>query len=169
MSLQQNMLNVLTRIGSEFKTVNTLITGTSTGSLAGLSTTAKTHLVAAINELKAEIDTLDGTVASGITMADVNTRLAEIIGAAPESLDTLNEIATALNNDPNFSATIMTELGNRVRFDATQTLTATQQEQARANIDAAASVHSHNDLYFTKIEIGDITTNLVTHFESGLV
>ena len=58
------------------------------------------------------------------------------IGAA---LDTLAELAAALGNDPNFSATLATQIANRVRFDAAQTLTAPQQTQARANIGAQSA------------------------------
>ncbi|HGW3103600.1 TPA: phage tail protein, partial [Citrobacter freundii] len=38
--------------------------------------------------------------------AFVNEALVAVIGGAPTTLDTLKEIATAINNDPNFSATI---------------------------------------------------------------
>ena len=52
---------------------------------------------------------------------------------------TLNELAAALGNDPSFATTIATEIANRVRFDAAQTLTGPQQTQARSNIGAAAA------------------------------
>lgn len=44
----------------------------------------------------------------------VNTKVAGIVNSAPETLDTLNELATALGNDPNFATTMATELGNKV-------------------------------------------------------
>lgn len=41
----------------------------------------------------------------------VSTAIAAIINSAPSTLDTLNEIAVALANDPNFATTITTALG----------------------------------------------------------
>ena len=40
------------------------------------------------------------------TEADVNDALEKLIGAAPEALDTLKELAAALGNDPDFAGTI---------------------------------------------------------------
>ena len=43
----------------------------------------------------------------------VDQKVAEIVDAAPEALDTLNELAAALGDDPNFATTILTEIGNK--------------------------------------------------------
>lgn len=74
------------------------------------------------------VDKIKGEIANGISA---------VIDGAGAALDTLNELADALNNDPSFAANIAIEIGNRVRFDAAQTLTAPQQAQARTNIGAA--------------------------------
>ena len=63
----------------------------------------------------------------------------DLINGAGAALDTLNELAAALGNDPSFAATIAAEVANRVRYDAAQTLTSPQQTQARANIGAASA------------------------------
>lgn len=57
---------------------------------------------------------------------------------APETLNAFSEVASALNNDPQFAQTMTTALGNRVRFDAAQALTSTQRNVVRSNIDAAS-------------------------------
>lgn len=44
----------------------------------------------------------------------VRSEIAAIVDSAPSTLDTLNELATALGDDPNFAATITTELGNKL-------------------------------------------------------
>lgn len=44
------------------------------------------------------------------TEADVNDALEKLIGAAPEALDTLKELAAALGNDPDFAGTITVRL-----------------------------------------------------------
>ena len=69
----------------------------------------------------------------------VNTAISNLIGGAGPTLDTLKELADALNDDPSFASTIATSIASRVRYDAAQTLTAPQQTQALANIGAAAA------------------------------
>ena len=44
----------------------------------------------------------------------VNNKVAGIVNSAPETLDTLNELATALGNDPNFATTVATQIGTKV-------------------------------------------------------
>ena len=66
----------------------------------------------------------------------VNTQVSGLVDSAPAALDTLNELAAALGDDANFSTTMTTSLGNRVRVDtASQGLTVTQKSNARTNID----------------------------------
>lgn len=45
--------------------------------------------------------------------ATVDSKIEELVGAAPETLDTLKEIGDALNNDPDFAATITNELSKK--------------------------------------------------------
>ncbi len=48
------------------------------------------------------------------TKTETDERIQLVIDAAPEALDTLKEIADALNNDPDFAATVTTELSKKV-------------------------------------------------------
>jgi hypothetical protein len=48
------------------------------------------------------------------TKEEVLQKISDLINGSPQTLDTLNEIATALGNDPNFSTTIINLLGNKV-------------------------------------------------------
>jgi hypothetical protein len=43
----------------------------------------------------------------------VRTEVSNLVASAPTTLDTLNELATALGNDPNFATTVTTALGNK--------------------------------------------------------
>lgn len=52
--------------------------------------------------------------ADAATKLYVDTAIANLINTAPGTLDTLNEIATALGNDPNFAATMTTELAKKL-------------------------------------------------------
>lgn len=243
MTLVGEISDLATRLGTEFKTVRSQFNGI-TGSLASLSTTDKTNLVAAINEAfaasggtgatnltatlsasntiivsdtgtDATIPAVDGTnagvmtptmltklngieasadvtdaanvgssingsaakatpvgadslalidsaasnVLKKLTVANLATFITSlIVDGAPGTLDTLNELAAALGDDPNFTTTITTALGNRVRVDAAQGLSAPQQLQARSNIGAVAAT-----------DVGDTTTDYVAVFEAALV
>lgn len=44
----------------------------------------------------------------------INTAVANLIGSAPETLDTLNELAAALGDDPNFATTMTESLATKV-------------------------------------------------------
>lgn len=56
MSLKIRIESLATRVGTEFKTVKSIISGNNTGSLTGLTTLVKTNIVAAINSLKTVVD-----------------------------------------------------------------------------------------------------------------
>lgn len=139
------------------------------GDLASLSTTAKSSLVAALNELVAAIggagasinDTTASTssVYSSQKVADLLTATRDqILGAnINAALDTLKEFQDAIGNDPSFAATTAAALGNRVRFDAVQTLTAPQKVQGTANLGAVSLV-----------QLGDPATDFLAVVNTGL-
>ncbi|MGL5005807.1 MAG: phage tail protein [Plesiomonas sp.] len=49
--------------------------------------------------------------------AFVKSAIAALVGSSPEALDTLNELATALGNDPNFSTTMINALAGKLSKD----------------------------------------------------
>ena len=68
--------------------------------------------------------------------AYVDTKVSDLVNNAPESLNTLREIADVLGNDANITGTIIDALGNRLRVDtASQGLSGTQQSNARTNLN----------------------------------
>lgn len=71
-----------------------------------------TLLVDAVNS------TINWNVISGApvfaTETFVNNAVAGLVDTAPETLNTLNELAAALGDDPNFATTISTQLGQKV-------------------------------------------------------
>lgn len=50
---------------------------------------------------------------NGYMQSYVSTEVANLVDSAPGTLDTLNELAAALGDDPNFSTTITTSIGLR--------------------------------------------------------
>ena len=159
------------------------------GNLASLPTTAKNSLVAAIAELHGLVVAIDGVTiddAAGAgdldvvysadkVVAEITAGVAalrtELTAGASEALDTFAELAAALGDDPNMAATLTAALGNRVRFDAAQALTAPQQVQARSNIGAlgAADLTAlETDVSGLETAVADLTT-AVGDVEADLV
>lgn len=60
-----------------------------------------------------------------LTTEQIDARIQQLIGSAPETLDTLAEIAEALGNNPNFATTISEQLAKK----ASKTQVAEQEEQ----------------------------------------
>lgn len=88
----------------------------ATGSAAALRS-AKEYTDQREEAILAEVDTRDDEMLKA-AKAYVETVLAAYVGSAPETLDTLQELAAALGNDPNFSATVMQMIGERVTTEA---------------------------------------------------
>jgi len=163
MSLQSQLNSFVLRVADEFNTVKG-----RTGTLSSLTTTDKSSLVAAINELKTAILTAvaiddiaiatTSTYSSSKIVSVLDALKADIRGGADPAYDTLLELQQALQNDQTGIAALTAAIDNRVRFDAVQTLTVPQQTQARANIGAVASS-----------DIGDTNTDFVTIFNAALV
>lgn len=75
-----------------------------------------------------------------LTPAEIDSRIQAVIGAAPEALDQLHELANALGNDPNFAGTITLELSKK------------------------ATKQSVTDL---ETQVGDAFTQLAASFNNG--
>ena len=63
------------------------------------------------------------------TLSYVNQEVAGIVSAAPSTLDTLNELAAALNDDANFSTTVTNQIAQKANISGAQftgIVTATQ-------------------------------------------
>ena len=144
MSLETKLVAFAQAVGVD---IGELIT--TRGNLTALTTTQKTSLVAAINEVQAGLKSVDLTAiindAAGAGVVDktwsadkittaLSTLKSEIIAGAPAAYDTLQEIAAYLAaNDGTLNA-LLTSINNRVRFDAAQALTVEQKLQACENI-----------------------------------
>lgn len=142
MSLQDRLSDLITSIGTDYKQLRTWITGSSIADLTGLTTTVKTSLLAAINEVNGKIPGAASTTVQGIieiaTLAEVGTGTdavravtpqgvkqetdavkTAILGAGvPAALDTLDELAAALGDDANFAASVTTALAGKQPLDA---------------------------------------------------
>lgn len=107
MSLQTRIGDLITAIGTDYKQLRTWMTGSSTGDLTGLTTTAKSSLVAAINETKAgnsgsppdSSETVKG-IAELATQTEVNTGTDDLRIVTPLKFQTrLAAYAQPLDTD----------------------------------------------------------------------
>ena len=136
---QQRITELAQAIAQDIKRLTT-----NQGTLTALTTTDKTSLVKAINELKSSItnassinDTSTSTSATWSSQkinTSINNAVSSLVDGAGTTLDTLKELAAALGNDVNFATTIATQMGKRVRVDAAQTFTVIEQAQGCANL-----------------------------------
>jgi len=83
----------------------------------------------------------DSNVPTNAAVKDyVDTEISDLIDGSPTALDTLNELAAALGDDANFSTTVTTALGNRLRIDVSnQGLTSTEKTNALTNLGVSSS------------------------------
>ena len=175
MSLEQKLNTLASAIGADVKALRA-----ADGNLSSLNTTAKTNLVAALNEVLAMVQAGTGVISDvagdgvidktwsadkiGDTiLASINALRTELTNGASAALDTFGEIATQLAADQTASAALATAIGNRVRFDAAQTLNNAEQLQARENINAASAA----DLSTLTTSVGNTEADLATVYTTA--
>ena len=125
--------------------INTLLA--QDGTLTTLTTSQKTSLVAAINEVNAAVKAIDvksiiddeasdathawsaQKVASEI-LTKTNAVKDALLGGAGDAFDTLKELADLINTNKDTIAALQQIAGNHVRFDQDQVLSAEQKSQA---------------------------------------
>ena len=52
-------------------------------------------------------------ITDAYTKTQVDKKVSDLVNSAPETLDTLNELASALGNDPNFATTVANQIGTK--------------------------------------------------------
>ena len=159
MSLATRIESLVIRVAQEFNDVRA-----TAGNLASLTTTDKSSLVAAINELKAAVLSAtaidDNQIATTTTYSSnkivslLDALKADILGGADAAYDTLVEIQQLLQNGTTGLDALLAAVNLRVRFDAAQTLTVAEQLQARTNIGAVAAA-----------DVGNTDTDFVVIFD----
>lgn len=96
---------------------------------------------------KPDIPSIDGLASTSY----VDTKVAGIVNSAPAALDTLNELSKALGNDANFSATVATQIGNKVDKENGKGLSTndytTAEKNKLAGIAEGANKYIHPDTH----------------------
>ena len=167
MTQEQRITLALQAVGTDIKSLIT-----KQGNLTTLTTTAKTNLVAAINEVNAALAL---ATSGGVTIDDVATASTtktysitkinasilqlknDLLGGVPATaFDTLKEIADYIAGDQTATSGLVSAIGKRVAVDAVQTFTLVEKAQGRSNIDAYGSV-----------EIGNPDTDFLTIYNTA--
>lgn len=148
--------------------------------IGAASTTTVGHVELATSvEAVAGVDTV-----RAVTPAGLQAAIDALVASAPGTLNTLDELAAALGDDPNFATTLVTTLAGKQPLDADLTAIAALVSAAdklpyatgagawalatfttagRALVDDATAADQ-----CTTLGVGDTTTNFVTTFEAGL-
>ncbi|WP_277592160.1 hypothetical protein [Pseudomonas chlororaphis] len=102
---------------SKLKVVRTItLAGQAQGEI-GFDGTGNVVMQVTVPGLASKADAIDA-----VTPAQLDARLQELVGAAPEALNQLEEFAKALNEDPNFANTMLTKLAEKSDKATTYTI-----------------------------------------------
>lgn len=171
-----NTTGVITYTGPSSSDYRTAISVTDSGGDGSLSYNSGTGVITytgpSASDVRAHFSAGTGiTITSGAIAVDtstiatqsyVTTAINNVIDGAPAALDTLNELAAAINDDSSYASTISTALGNRLRVDVNnQGLTATQQGYALTNLGITATTTEIN-------YIDGVTSAIQTQLDSKL-
>lgn len=83
------------------------------------------------------------------TLNEVEVKLSELVDSAPDTLNTLNELALALGNDPNFATTIASQIGLKADITVVNELSQTINNKV-----------NKEDVY-TKTEVDNLITKVL--------
>ena len=73
----------------------------------------KNSLADIVAKTQAVTDNSNNVATTAFVQSTVANKVSKLVNSAPETLDTLNELANALGNDPNFATTVSTQIGQK--------------------------------------------------------
>lgn len=103
-------------------------------------------------------DTSTNAVQNKVVKTYVDTKVAGLVDSAPETLDTLNELAAALGDDPNFATTIATQIGGKVdKVDGKGLSTNDYTNEDKAKLNGISEGAQPNQNAFSNVVVGSTT------------
>lgn len=87
----------------------------------------------------------------------INAAISALVSGAPEALDTIKEVADAINTNKDAITALQKIAAGHVKFDAAQTLNDTQKQQARENIGAVSAAQLAAKLNGTVAKVGEVS------------
>ena len=140
---------VVTYIDGQISTVNSSITTANSGVVSYVNT-ANTNMKSYVDgQISTTVSDTNTAISANLTTAQnyTDTAISNLVASAPATLDTLNEIAAALGNDPNLATTL------------TNTI-------ATANTNMKSYVD--NEISTTQSEITTANTNMKTYVDGEI-
>lgn len=149
MSVETKILSLTQKITHAINSVQGTV-----GDISSLPTIDKANIVASLVELKNLIDSVNTSQQNIVkdTVTDsthtwsshkidqeIVQAIADLIDGAPEWLNSLKELASALQNDPDIINSLTGMVNKRVAVDQAQAFSSPEKAQGRANIDAASN------------------------------
>jgi hypothetical protein len=98
------------------------ITAASTTAVAGVSAVTYTSATKTLNIATLDGGSFDAALTNLATETYVNDAVAAIVDSSPSALNTLNELAAALGDDPSFATTVSTQLGLKANTSSLATV-----------------------------------------------
>ena len=173
--------NAISEINEKFYTkeqINTMLDSVLGGGGIGGNYYTKNEIDTKLNSKANKTTTLSGYgITDAYTKTQVDKKVSDLVNSAPETLATLNELASALGNDPNFATTIATQIGNKANssdvYNKSETDTLLSDLAKKSDLAKVATTGSYNDLldkptsfnvdlsnYYTKSEIDKLQGNI---------
>lgn len=129
MKLVERITLVVKEIGKDIKGLKGRVLALETHheEHAGASAVDESQVQSAVESKVTEsINTLKGELATLVTPT-ITAEINKVVGGAPETFNTLKEIADYIEQDKTGASAMTTAVNNRLRFDEQQTLSTEQQ------------------------------------------
>ena len=126
MTLVERITTVVKAIGVDIKALKgrVLVLENKPASTGGVD---ESQVQSAVNaKVEESITTLKGELATLVTPT-ITAEINKVVDGAPDTFNTLKEIADYIEQDKTGASAMATSINNRVRFDEQQTLTEAQQ------------------------------------------
>ena len=137
----------------------------------------KSEIDTKLNSKANKTTTLSGYgITDAYTKTQVDKKVSDLVNSAPETLATLNELASALGDDPNFATTVANQIGTKANssdvYNKSETDTLLSDLAKKSDLAVVATTGSYNDLldkptsfdvdlsnYYTKSEVNNLITS----------
>lgn len=144
----------------------------------------KSEIDTKLNSKANKTTTLSGYgITDAYTKPQVDKKVSDLVNSAPETLATLNELAKALGDDPNFATTVATQIGKKANssdvYNKSETDTLLSDLAKKSDLAKVATTGSYNDLldkptsfdvdlgnYYTKSEVDKL---LLSNFNGNSI